>query len=98
MDMATEPTPIVAPPEFPVTWEEPGDEHRLWTRETMHAPGQINAMDVSIARRWIANGMNPAFEGYSFPVRNRYTAYNTYLYQSIFPFTFDPDELQRLGQ
>ena len=97
MTNAAQPTPIPAPEGFPVVWAQPGDEHRLWTRESMHAPGQIRAMDASIAKRWIDGGMNAAFEHYSMPVRNRYFRVNTYLYQSIFPFTFDPAELQRLG-
>lgn len=95
---AAGPTPIPVPAGFPVTWEQPGDDHRLWTRESMHAPGQIKAMDASIAGAWIHGGMNAAFEHYSMPLRNRYLRVNTYLYQSIFPFTFDPDELHRLGE
>lgn len=95
---AAGPTPIPAPAGFPVAWPQPGDEHRLWTRESMHAPGQIKALDASIAGAWIDGGMNAAFEHYSMPLRNRYLRVNTYLYQSIFPFTFDPAELRRLGE
>lgn len=97
MSTAAEPTPIPVPADFPVSWAQPGDERRLWTRESMHAPGQMPAMDASIARRWIDDGMNAAFEHYSMPVRNRCWRVNTYLYQSIFPMTFDPEELGRLG-
>ena len=53
----------------------------------MHSPGQMTALDASIATRWITPGMNAAFEHYCFPVRNRTSRFNSYLYQSILPVT-----------
>lgn len=45
------PTPIPAPEGFPVAWSAPEDAHRLWTRESMHAPGQMTALDVAVSSR-----------------------------------------------
>ena len=98
MPTAHQPTPIPVPPEFPLAWATPEDAHRLWVREVMHFPGQITALDLSISAGWIENGMNPAFADYGFPVRARAGAFNTYFYNSIWPITFDPDELARMGQ
>ena len=90
-------TPIPVPPEFPLTWATPEDAQRLWSRELMHFPGQITALELSITAGWIENGMNPAFSDFGFPVRCRAGAFNTYFYMSIWPITFDPDELARMG-
>lgn len=98
MPTAPEPTPIPVPPEFPVEWDTPEDAYRLWTREVMHFPGQVTALDDSISSAWIENGMNPAFADFGLPVRCRAGVFNTYHYMSIWPITFDPDELARMGQ
>lgn len=97
MPAAPQPTPIPVPPEFPLDWPTPEDAHRLWTREVMHYPGQVTAFDVSITAGWLENGMNRAFTDYGFPVGCRAGAFNTYFYMSIWPVTFDQDELARMG-
>ena len=97
MSTAPQPTSIPVPPEFPLAWATPQDANRLWTREFMHFPGQITALELSITAGWIENGMNPAFTDFGFPVRCRAAAFNSYFYMSIWPITFDPDELARMG-
>ena len=92
------PTPIPLPPDFPVEWDPPEQAQRFWERETMHMPGQSTTLDDSLCRRWVDAGFNAACEDYSMPVRNAYLRVNSYVYQSIAPVSFDPAELERLGQ
>ena len=44
-------TPITPPPGFPVTWPEPDDVHRHWTRDREHMPGPITPMYHSVVSR-----------------------------------------------
>ena len=92
------PQPIPQPADFPVTWEQPGDAHAFWERETSHYPGQSPMLDWSLARRCITPGFNAGCALYSMPVRNNALRYNTYVYQSIAPVSHDPAELQALGR
>ena len=36
---------IPTPPDFPVVWENPDDERLFWTREAMHFPNPVNALE-----------------------------------------------------
>lgn len=98
MQDATALKPIPVPPDFPVTWEQPDDGHRLWERELQHLPGQSTALDESLVRRIGDNCFNAACEDFSMPIRNAYRRINTYVYQSIAPVSHDPAVLEELGR
>jgi len=89
---------IPAPPGFPVAWESPEEQKRLWERELMHVPAQATVLDDAFMQGWIDGGFNAACEAFSMPVRNAYRRINTYEYQSIAPVSHDPVELEALGQ
>jgi hypothetical protein len=36
---------IPTPPDFPVVWENPDDERLFWTRDAMHFPNPVNALE-----------------------------------------------------
>lgn len=73
------PQPIAPTPDFPVAWEEPGDERLHWTRDLMHFPGQIKPLAVSVIQTTMA-GANLAFAYYGIPNVLCYRRINTYLY------------------
>jgi hypothetical protein len=39
--------PIQPPPDFPVTWEDPADEGRLWVIDLMHYPEPLPLLSFS---------------------------------------------------
>lgn len=91
------PTPIPAPPDFPVRWPSPGDAMLLWEREAMHMPFPTTAMDAEMQERALA-GAGVAFAAYDMPVRLRIMRLNTWVYQAVAPVSFDHAELEALGR
>jgi phosphohistidine swiveling domain-containing protein len=89
---------ISTPPDFPVVWENPDDERLFWTRDAMHFPNPINALEaeflVSIAQ---GNGFARASEAYDMPVKNVVRCVNTYLYSAMVPVVA-PEEMEVVGE
>ena len=64
--------PIPAPPDFPVVWENPDDERLFWTRDAMHFPNPVNALEDELSVRIAqGNGFAAACEAYDLPIRLR---------------------------
>ncbi len=78
------PTPIEAPADFPVTWENPKDAELPWQFDPMHFPHPIPALEADI---WciFTDGFNHAFETYEIPNRTVARFINTYYYMAMFP-------------
>ena len=36
---------IPTPPDFPVVWENPDEERLFWSRDAMHFPKPVNALE-----------------------------------------------------
>ncbi len=89
---------IPTPPNFPVVWENPDDERLFWTREAMHFPNPVNALEnelfVRIAQ---GDGFARASQAYDMPVKNLVRLVNTYLYSAMAP-AVAPEEMEAAGE
>src|SRR5262245_35971461 len=86
-------TPLPAPLNFPVTWEQPDDAKRFWTFQRMHCPEPITPMAGEFFRFFEA-GTNRASEACARPVRIRARRINTYFYMAPFNLAMSPEALQ----
>lgn len=91
-----EPARIPAPPDFPVAWEGPHDEHMLWVQDRMHNPDPVLPLEEGI---WlfIYDGFNRATEAYELPIRVSIRILNTYLYMAIAP-SVPLDQMEAQGK
>jgi pyruvate,water dikinase len=89
---------IPAIPDFPVAWENPDDERLFWTRDAMHFPNPVNALeDEFLVRMAQGNGFARACEAYDMPVKILVRRVNTYLYTATAPVVA-PDEMEAAGE
>ncbi|OQX25844.1 MAG: hypothetical protein BWK80_13480 [Desulfobacteraceae bacterium IS3] len=77
--MTTEFIPI--PPDFPVKWEETGDECLFWQLEP-HFPKPVTPLDYHINARIPFVGFNKALKAFHFPLEARTRYINTCYYVS----------------
>ena len=88
--MTSEPVPaaevVGVSPDFPVEFEQPGDEQLTWEWDDMHMPFAMTPLGVSWSRT-IAQGFGAWREhlGVDFPPRTRIAVWNGYTY-----FAYDP--------
>ena len=92
------PQPIPTPPDFPVTWERPGDEQIFWTFDRMHFPNPIPPLVDAFLEASIGDGLTAAFAHYDVPLRAESRRINTYHYESYVPRHLPPEELAAMGQ
>ena len=91
--------PIPAPPDFPVVWENPDDERLFWTRDAMHFPNPVNALEDELSVRIAqGNGFAVACEAYDLPIRLRARRINTYLYTAVAPIMAPPEEMEAISE
>jgi phosphohistidine swiveling domain-containing protein len=89
---------IPTPPDFPVVWENPDDERLFWTRDAMHFPNPVNALeDEFFVRIAQGDGFAKASEAYGMPVKNLVRLVNTYLYSAMAP-AVAPEEMEAAGE
>jgi pyruvate,water dikinase len=88
-----------APPDFPVTWERPGDDQFFWTTDRMHYPEPVAPLEFDFfTRSWEDQGLNVAARAYSFPFRAQVRRINSYPYSAQVPVATQPEELAALGK
>lgn len=73
---------IVAPPQFPVTWEDPEDEQLTWLHDRMHNPDPVLPLENAFWSR-VYEAFNRATETYEMPVRLKTRCINTYFYMAV---------------
>jgi pyruvate,water dikinase len=88
-------TPIPAPPDFPVVWQEPDDERGFWTIDKLHWP---DPQPTAIFDLLPEEGINTAAAAYDLPIRFRARRINTYLYSELAPPPLPPEELEAMGR
>ena len=72
--------------EFPVTWQQPGDEALTWIRDPIHFPAPVTPMTGAYLREILEPGIEHACEAMVFPLRTlRHTPINGWVYQSPVP-------------
>ena len=90
------PEPIPAPPDFPVTWEQPEDERLFWHPDVQHFPEQVTPM----MRGWnqaFNEGSRRASQTLELPIQIGYRRINTYNYTAIVPIV-PPEEMESQGK
>ena len=80
------PQPIEAPSEFPVTWDQPGDEMLFWEQDRSHASRQLAPLEYELMFDNFMRGMTFAFHHYGVPIQTvRSRRINTYFYSATVP-------------
>ncbi len=90
------PTQIPAPPDFPITWQDPMDEMCFWTPDPMHFPEPVTPlMDI-----WL-NAYNEGFYRASdeskLPIHTLNKQFNSRVYMAIAPMV-PPEEMEARGK
>jgi rifampicin phosphotransferase len=89
---------ISTPPDFPVVWDNPEDEQLFWTRDAMHFPNPVNALEEEfLVRIAQGNGFARSSEAYDMPVKILVRCVNTYLYSALAPVVA-PEEMEAMGE
>ncbi|MBS1115754.1 MAG: uncharacterized protein H6Q87_138 [candidate division NC10 bacterium] len=73
---------MVAPPQFPVAWEDPEDEQLTWLHDRMHNPDPVLPLENAFWSR-VYEAFNRATETYEMPVRLKTRCINTYFYMAV---------------
>jgi pyruvate,water dikinase len=93
------PVPIVPPPVFPVTWQNPQEAEYHWTRDREHIPQPITPMFSSVAALTASAGRAPTVELYAESILGRLDLQiNTCNYTRLVPFTGSRQELEARGR
>jgi pyruvate,water dikinase len=88
------PQPIEAPSEFPVTWDQPGDEMLFWEQDRSHASRQLAPLEYELMFDNFMRGMTFAFRHYGVPIQTvRSRRINTYFYSATVPELGPPEEM-----
>lgn len=73
-------SPIVPPPNFPVTWADPADEHLEWMWERQHCPDPVTPMTGWYLELVLHYGVEASGQFYGKPSRSNIRRINTYCY------------------
>ncbi|HET7036318.1 MAG TPA: hypothetical protein VFI42_11615, partial [Thermomicrobiaceae bacterium] len=97
---AMEPTAtrIPVPADFPIAWEQPGDENLFFTMDRMHWPSVITSLDDSVIKILIHTGWWRAAEAFAMPMRLHARRINGYHYGAMVPLPLPPPELAALAE
>ena len=90
------PGPIPTPPEFPVTWEKPEFENRLWNQDRMHFPEPAPPMQEAFVQSF-NEGVRRAAAFYGLPITLLFTRINTYYYTCAAP-TVALEQMEAAGE
>jgi pyruvate,water dikinase len=90
------PSSIPLPPDFPVTWEHPGDEMLFWTPDPMHFPEPVTPL-MDIWFRAYNEGFNRASEELQLPIHVLNRQFNSRVYMAIAPMV-PPEEMEARGK
>jgi pyruvate,water dikinase len=85
--------PIGLPQDFPVAWEQPGDEERFWFWDQMHHPKAITPVAIAFSGQAFSEGIGRANTALYMPLKTSLVRrVNCYLYMGAVPATTDPEE------
>jgi pyruvate,water dikinase len=81
--------PVPTPPDFPITWDDPGDAKLTWTlSNAFDKPIPVLVNGVTTA---FLEGGNSAFEQVALPFRVSFKRFNTYQYLGFVPVNAPPE-------
>jgi pyruvate,water dikinase len=92
------PAPIVLPPNFRVTWEDPADERLLWFQAGAVESDPITSMSACILAEANTPSFNVAAETYGDSHHFLSRRINTYHYHARVPVTSAPEELEAISR
>src|SRR5215218_6748937 len=87
---------IPVPPDFPIVWQNPGDEQLFWTHDAMHFPDPLTMLDGMLVRTVYQHGFAGAAEFYEMLIRPHPRRINTYQYVAMVPVTASPEEIEAI--
>ena len=96
-DTTNQPPPIPTPPDFPVTWEQPGDARFFWTLDLMHCPAPLTPLTHALIRYMYQDAISTAAAELELPIRAMNRQINTYMYSAIYP-SMPPEEMAAQGK
>ena len=89
-------SPIIPPPNFPVTWEHLDDELLFWQMDRMHFSESV----TPATDEWI-NAFNEGFrraaQSLHLAISVRYIRINTYVYMAVVPMV-PPEKMEAMGK
>jgi len=85
------------PTDFPVTWDQPGDERGFWQQDRMHFPEPMSVLDHDFVHVLYELGFNRAAEQYELPIRAAARRINTYHYSAMAP-NIPPEQMAEQGK
>ncbi len=90
--------PLLTPPTFPVTWNDPQEAGYFWFFDRMHAPEPAPPADAEFFRCAYDHGITAAAAAYELPLRAITRRINTYMYLAQVPLAVPPDDAEARGQ
>lgn len=92
-----EPTPIPLPPDFPVTWSEPGDAHLPLMQDRQHAPSPITPLSGWVTENYWGKGASAGLAAAGQPISALIRRVNTYYFLAIVP-SVPPEQMAEAGK
>ncbi len=80
-----QPQPIPIPANFPVKWASPEEAQLPWSRDPMHFPLPLPALEGELWCRIMQIGFGRAQEAYGMPLRARARQINNYHFEAMVP-------------
>lgn len=80
--------PVPTSPDFPITWDDPGDAKLTWTLSPVKEP--VPALVEAVTKAFLEGG-NAGFEMVELPFRVRIELFNTYQYIGMIPVDAPPE-------
>ena len=97
--MVVQREPLPASDNFRVTWDSAEDAARFWTADLMHWPHGISPLAGTMDVPAFIRGFNLAVDDLCMPMRSvKFQMFNTYLYSSMEPWSYDPTEMEQRMQ
>jgi phosphohistidine swiveling domain-containing protein len=97
--MVVQQEPLPTPDNFRVAWDSPQDAARFWTADLMHWPHGISPLAGTMDVPAFIRGFNLAVQDLFMPIRSvKFQMFNTYVYSSMEPWSYDPAEMEQRMQ
>ena len=97
--MVTQQQLLAIPDNFKVTWDSPEDAARFWAADLMHWPHGISPLAGTMDVPAFIRGFNLAVQDLCMPMRSvKFQTFNTYVYSSMEPWSYDQAEMEQRMQ
>lgn len=90
------PVAIPTPPDFPIEWAQPEDQHLPLMRDRQHSPGPVTPLTGQVHERHFAGGSTTGFQRAGQPLRAMVRRINAYYYLAILP-SVPPEQMPEVA-